>query len=257
MKRLFVVFLALIYSAGAVEVLIKGDRGSQVTVSPADEQEAMMDAQQYGIRIDSKDARALVKKNRILANAYVEQYGVPKELQVRFRFNLEKALVRELIRKVEKNIDLSDNVLKSYYLANKEEFRVPKKIVFTLMTLPDYQQALSLYNHYKNIPSEVKDFKGDKENNITVEQFTMGLQEMNPALKVVLKDTNATQYLTPPQKFYKNYIVMYVQSFVPAGYRPYDSKVKSEIRALLLKKVYNRTKKELVEKYGAEDEGDE
>lgn len=196
--------------------------------------------------ISDENAKIAIKENRVLADVYMEKYGIPEVLKKEMQILLEEQLRQLLIDKEKAAIKVNDDVLLSYYKDNKHEFYKPDVITFNIYSFKNYDDAHTFYaankDNYTNIQTYVK------EHNVSKDSQTMPLRKLHKKLQALVKDSNSSRYIVPPEYFYKQYIVLDVVSMEPAQLMTF-TEAKKRAKARLLSKINQETKAKLLEKY--------
>jgi hypothetical protein len=242
------VILSLILPIQALEITVKPSDSIKVDQVDVDRFQSMLKKRRMGM--SDKSAKKAIKENRILANAYMKEYGLPDLLKIEMQIILEEKLRNTLIKKEKKKIDISDDILLSYYKDNPEEFYQSEELTFNVYTFKQYDDAHEFYVHNKDAYSQIADYVA--EHNVSNESHTMLKSKLHKELQPLLKDDNVTNYITPPEYFYKNYVILDVVSIQEAKIAPFET-VKKRVRERLLSKITQETKDKLLEKYSTED----
>ncbi len=201
------------------------------------------------LKIDSNEAEKLVKENRILSNALLEDSKAFDTIKTETTIFLEEFLADKKVKEYLKKTPINDKVTRSYYENNKVEFLQPSTITFRVYSFDQFDSALAFYSKVKNDPGTADIFVAD--NNISVDEQTMEYNKLHVQLQNLLIDKKSTGYFTPPQKFSKKYIVLKIVDLSSMMLIPYKE-VKEEIKAKLYQKVINEKRNELIEKLTSE-----
>ncbi len=198
------------------------------------------------IIIDDKESARVLEENMILSNLFLKEAGLSKEFKTDIKIYIEGKLADELVRQKEKSIDVSDDVLLSYYKDKKKKFFSKNMVKMQIYMFDDFESALKVYEDFYKKPAALDKYAG--ENNISKVTQDLMFDNIHPQIKGYLKDVKEENYIVPPQKWAKNFIVVYVEKIDTEYFKPFEE-VKEEIKTLLLNDNKNRLKKELVEYY--------
>ncbi len=237
-------FLTLSLVLSAVEIEFSLSKHLEAT--PEDVERFKVILQKRNMGMSDKNAKIAIQENRLLANAYMKAYGIPEVLQKEMQILLEEQLRNMLIKKEKETIEINDDVLRSYYKDNKHEFYKPDAITFNIYSFQNYDDAHAFYANNKDRYAHIKQYV--KEHNVSVDSKTLPLRTLHKELQALLKDVNSTQYITPPEYFYKKYIVLDVVAIEKAALMPF-SEAKKRAKTLLLNKINRDTKEQLLKKY--------
>ncbi len=193
--------------------------------------------------IDPDDAKKVLKENRVLADYFYRTYGIENDLQ-ELQILFEEKLRNKLIAKEVEKVSINDDVLLSFYKDNKDEFYKAKEIEFKIYNFSTFNQAYTFYKNCQKDGIECSELALD--DNITIVHKTLPLHNFNPQLKNLLKDEVSAGYSLPPQKFFKDYIVMEVVDIIDSGILPYEQ-VKERVKKDLQDKIKYDTKTKLIE----------
>lgn len=236
---LIIVFFGFLNYIEAITININNDKNT--TVSPLEIEIHIKDAfKKFGVKPTKEAAKKRIQENRILANVYIKKYGIPKNIYIRSKLNIESDLADAYVKKEQEKIELSNDVLKSYYIVHKEDFTKPKSIEAIVKRFNDYEKAVKFYNICR------------KENNITAltkeerpqEFFIQGL---HPIIRPLLKKVKENSCI-PPLYLGKDFLVFVIFNKKKEKILPF-LEVKNQIRKILLKKAYFKTRKKLLREY--------
>ncbi len=243
-KIIPIYFILLLSSLYAIEIDISLSNSTDVDAVDVERFKVMLQKRNMGI--SDEGAKNAIKENRILANAYMKEYGIPDLLKIEMQIILEEKLRNMLVRKEKEKIEINNDVLLSYYKNHKDEFYKSEEITFNVYNFKNYEDAHSFYNKNRNNYTEIDSYV--KDNNITKISETMLKSKLHKELRALLKDGNVTKYITPPEFFNKKYMILDVVSIQKAKILPFD-KVKEKVRKSLLSKINQDTKTKLLAKY--------
>ncbi len=241
---LFFLLSAFAVNLGAIEIAFSPSRSVKANGDDIERFQSILRKRNMGM--SDKSAKAAVEENRILADAYLKTYGIPDVVKKEMQILLEEQLRNLLIEKEKQSIDISDDILLSYYKDNKSEFYKPDVITFNIYSFDNYDEAHAFYvdnkENYENMQRYVS------EHNISKDSQKMPLRKLHKELQVLVKDTNSSRYIVPPEYFYKKYIILDVVGIEPSKLMTF-TEAKQKVRTRLLSKINRDTKAKLLKKY--------
>ncbi len=197
------------------------------------------------IMITDKEAKKLIKENRILAKVYMEKYGLDDVFKVNMKLEIEKSIANQLIYKIQKDISIDDEILMSYYVANKKKFIKSPMISFEIYKFDRFNEALDIYEKYKDQSKEL--YAYCKDNNISVDSHQNKLNYLSSTMQQMIKYQELEPpFLLQPQFFIDHFSLIKVISIEKEGYRPFNDKVKKEIRNFLFTQTFRDKRKEII-----------
>ncbi len=239
-----IIFMAFSFVLSAVE--LEFSLSSTTEATPEDIERFKVILQKRNMGISDKNAKIAIEENRVLADAYMKEYDIPDVLKKEMQILLEEQLRNMLIEKEKANIKINDDVLLSYYKDNKHEFYKPDQITFNIYSFQNYDDAHTFYVHNKDHYQNIKQYV--KEHNISKDSQTMPLKKLHKELQALVNDINRSKYITPPEYFYKKYIILDVKDIEKAKLMSFEE-AKKKARTLLLSKINRDTKARLLEQY--------
>ncbi len=240
------IVLLLSLSATLFSVEINYSLSNTTHATPEDIERFKVILQKRNMGMSDKSAKIAIEENRILADAYMKEYGIPDAVKKEMQILLEEQLRNLLIDKEKAKIAINDDVLHSYYKDNKHEFRKPDTITFNVYSFDDYDDAHTFYVENKENYQHIERYV--KEHNISKDSQKLPLRQLHKELQVLVKDLNASGYILPPEYFFKKYVVLDVVAIDKASLMSFDE-AKDRARTLLLKKINQDTKAKLLRKY--------
>ena len=246
LKIVFFILAIAVASLYAVSLDIKADNNVHVTQEEAKYFQSALKKEQ-GIHIDEKESERVLKVNRVLSNAWLQEGGYDKVEQMKIRRDLERAFTEKLIHKHFGKLEITEDILLSYYLDNKKEFILGTKIHFDAYTFDAFKPALDFYEHFKDNRNGLQGYV--KEHNITIRTSDENtLATLHPALLNMLVDNNTTDYFTTPARFKNKFVVLDIIDFTPNAKAPFNT-VKEQIKKKLYYKKKSDVRNALLEKY--------
>ncbi len=243
-KIIPIYFILLLSSLYAIEIDISLSDSTDANAVDIERFKVMLQKRNMGI--SDANAKSAIQENRILANAYMKEYGIPDLLKIEMQIILEEKLRNMLVRKEKEKIEINNDVLLSYYKDHKDEFYKSEEITFNVYNFENYEEAYSFYSKNRDNYTEINNYV--KDNNITKASETMLKSKLHKELRALLQEGNATKYITPPEFFNKKYMILDVVSIQKAKISPFNT-VKKKVRASLLSKINQDTKTKLLAKY--------
>ncbi len=243
MKHLFI-FLSF-FSVHLFAINIEVTISSNHDISQLDIENTIKMWKHRNLRIDTQEAKKLVLENRVLADTFIEKGYFSDIVASENKIVYEEKLADLLVKNELKKID-NDTIPLSYYEDNKHEFYLQEDIKFKVYAYKTFNEALACYEKNRENIKQLEKYA--KETNATVEEHEMSLKNLHPQLQNLLIDFTSDSYITPPQKFFKNYIVFEVVKITQAHLQPF-TEAKEGIIQKLEKRIMNNKRTELVEKY--------
>ena len=240
-STLFITF-SLMLSAVELEFSLN----NSIEATPEDIERFKVILQKRNMGISDKNAKIAIEENRVLADAYMKEYSIPDVLKKEMQILLEEQLRNMLIDKEKAKIEINDDILLSYYKDNKHEFYKPDRITFNIYSFKNYDDAHTFYVSNKDQFQNIKQYV--KEHNISKDSQTLPLKKLHKELQALVKDTNSSKYIVPPEYFYKKYIILDVEDIEKAKLMSF-TEAKKRARTLLLNKINRDTKAKLLEQY--------
>ena len=189
------------------------------------------------IKINKKVAQKYIKDNRILSDKFLKEYTIPQDLVISLRLNLEENLANLYVKKKQKNMRISEEILKSYYKTHPKLFQKDQNIHFTAYKFKSFEDALKFYQTHKI---------ASKNALIEKKDVVLKKSQIHPLIAPLFDKIRENE--TTPPVFYGNaYIVFEIKRKEPQKPLSFEES-KEKIRSILLQKIFLRTKKELVEK---------
>ncbi len=244
MAKIFFIHLLMVHFLYGIELSVKSTERTYPNELEIDFLKNNLKSKK--IVIDDKEASRVLEENTILSNLLLKEYGLSKKLKTELKIDIEGKLADELVKQKERSIDVNDDVLLSYYKDKKKRFFSKNMVTMQVYMFEDFESALKVYQGFFQKP-ETLDKYAD-ENNISKVTQSLIFDDIHPQIKGYLKETKEDNYIVPPQKWAKNFIIVYVEKIDAEHFKPFEE-VKEEIKALLTNENRNRLKKELAEYY--------
>ncbi len=253
MKKIFLWFLLfIVVPLFAIEVKVYPDRDTNISISIT-EKNALKDFVKSTMNFVLRDKGAynIAKENRVLANEYIKRKKLLNYDLARIKVEAEMYLATQLVQDIQNNIKLSDKLLLSYYLDNKERFKKPDEADIVLIFFNNYDDAAKFYENVKN-----RDFSYAKQlvkkYNATIKDYGFKkITELKPPTKEYLLQYKKSGIFLPPVILApKSISILYVKEYrIGKGYRNFED-VKEDIRKFLHNKTFLRERNKILKKYG-------
>jgi len=199
------------------------------------------------IQIDDDDALNIIQENRFLADEYIKKNQVPQEVLLNMKLEFEKHLASEVVREMESKIEIEDEVVKSYYIANKEEFYKAPEIELNIYRFQTFDEAYLFYKRFVSQKDGIDEYVN--EHNVSNNTEKTEVNRLNKLFQeMILNTKEQPPFLLPPQFFYKHYSVLYIKHIGEADVLEYEF-VKEKIAKKLHEKALDRMKKEMLKPY--------
>lgn len=184
----------------------------------------------------------------MLANNYLSKHITPLE-RAEVTNMVNRYLAAKEIRRVQESIQLSDDIVKSYYLDNLDKYRLKPMLNLTLFTSKNLDKAREFYDYASshNI-AQAKEYADKNSSKIVYKDYSASENRTVPVIRRAMRDMNSTNYFTPPLFHIDSFLVVYVDNIEQrSGYVEYE-RVKSSIVKLLRDKTFIQERKKIVEK---------
>ncbi len=227
----------LLISSYAVNIQLLPDKNPQITQQDVEALKAYV-KEKYHFIMNESGAKRIAKDNRILANEFLKKGLLSPFERNLIRVELEKRLADKMVKNIQKNIKISDDVIRSYYEDHIDEFKEPDKIKIVSHTFDSYEKAIDFYKGNKGNPGKKKD---------------LGIKEVD-SLKAPYRgfiEKGKENYCIPPIVLgKKKYNVLCVEKYIDNSSKhiPYP-KVKKRIKNILYKKTFSKERAKILEQY--------
>lgn len=248
MRKLYLCCCILIGSVFAIEIEISPDKRVVTTNKDKTAIQRFYD-EVFKFHLTDDGAYKLVKENRILANAYLKKYGLSSEDMTRIKVETELYLANTMVRKIQNKIKLSDKVLYSYYVDNKDKFKNADSVDLSIFYFKDPEKAFRFYWEAKdkNFEDAKKLAKQISKDVVIKDYKEVKLSTMKPFFKNLIKKYG-TGHLMPPI-FDEITSVSFIHTYHKAkGYKRFED-VKEEIRKILYNKTFLRERNKILLQY--------
>jgi len=196
------------------------------------------------IMLTNNAAKKYIIENRKLSDSYLKKYAISKNVLLNHKLTLEEELANEYVKKHESTLNLSEETLKSYYIAHKSEFIKPKNLEFYPIKFQNFDVAMKFFLSHKNNIASIESYIKNKK----IEPVKLPITEVNFAIRDIFKIAH-DQTLLPPVFYRGSFIVFYVSKIFKKSYLPYK-KAKQKIKEALLKKAFLTQRNKLLEGIG-------
>ncbi|MEA2111644.1 MAG: hypothetical protein U9P71_06300 [Campylobacterota bacterium] len=240
-------FASMILISSLYGLNISYTKSTILEVTPQEVKHFSIILKKRGIKINQVQAKKAILENRVLADDYLMQFDISEDIANEFKLMLEEKLREMRIKEAKNAVNISDDILLSYYKDNKDNYYKTSEIEFNVYTFSTFNKALEFYQ--KNDLSKNKTIVSD--NNITSTNEKMSINQLHPELLNLLKDETSFGYLVPPEKFFKNYIILEVVNIEKGHIELYEN-VKKAVRRDLEKKITKDITKKLLDKFNIE-----
>lgn len=234
MKKILTIFsIICIFSTLGLALEIKIYPSSKI--HPTQEEISVLQnmLKQRGVTIKDKETiKKRIQENRILANTYLQKYGIPKKLKLSHKLDMEEEIADLFIHK-NIQLKLNDQILRSYYTMHQKRFYTPKRLSLILYEFKNFHQALQAY--------KAKNFKTLKSHEIILE-----INQLSLYIRPFFENLQEGE-ITPPLYFKGRFIVFKVKKIIPKKLKPFED-VKQEIKQILIDKAYATYRKQLLQK---------
>ena len=244
MLKLLSALLFLNVFLSAIEIDFISDKKIDVTQDEITYFKAQVLKQR--VRIDDKEAKRILNENRILANLYLKEETIPQSYRINLTHKVEKMLAKMLVDKYEEKLELSEDILLSYYRAKKDEFYKKKQILLNVYKFNDFDSALEMYMAKREKIDNMDAYA--KEHDIKMIEQQLEVDNMHIQIRANLKNLEDENYLVPPLKWADGYIVVHAVRFIEENYMPYEE-VKEDIKERLMVQNRKNARKKLMQEY--------
>lgn len=176
------------------------------------------------IKVDDKELHKNYKRKVLLANLYLKDMTKTKKEIIDYVTisELSELSIDEILKK-EKQENITEEIAKSYYVANKDEFKKPKTIDLVVLTFKNKKEADS-YNKDKNLPKP-------EETNIFE---NLNVDSLMPSYSLAVKDLETNKLSDTFMQNNKN-IRIYITKVDHARSLDFEE-AQEEIKSLLANK---------------------
>ncbi len=247
-RRLTALAIAWACSLGAVEVEITS------SVYKTDENNILAFEQylkeEKNFRAESrKDLEKNLREDWILAEVYVQNNFNDYE-KSKLTNMVNRYLAKEQIKKIQKKIDISEDVVKSYYLDHLDNYKLKPYVEMKIFNFDTLESAHAFYIFTQSHTYDESLQHAVKED-IAYVQYNNPFNRMMPEMRHSLRDMKQKNYFTPPQLYKKQYMVTYIENITEReGYVAFE-KTRKYIKKLLWKKTYLKQRSDLLSQYEA------
>jgi len=203
----------------------------------------------FKFHLTDDGAYKLVKENRILANEYLKKYGLSNDDKERIKVETELYLANAMVRKIQNNIKLSDKVLYSYYIDNKDKFKDSERVDLSIFYFKNPEKAFQFYWTAKNKKFEdAKKLAKQLSKDIVIKDYNdVKLNTMKPFFRNMITKYGAG-HLMPPI-FDEVTSVSFIRAYHEATEYKKFNDVKEEIRKILYNKTFLRERNKILSQY--------
>ena len=248
---IFLLYIAVTLASG-VEVNLKQD----ANVSVLSEEIEVVKKAYEGTKSHLKIPRlkAYLSDNRILSNLYMQKYpAFNEEQEIKLKHMTEKYLAEKFIMEYQEENYQSDDIAKSYYILNQDDYMGPKRYDYTYFIFESFDEALQFYNAKKNDTDYLEKFSVT-ENNASVIPFVKQPEYSTYYTVVDAVKHSELPLLLPPQQI-KKYEVILVRNVHEQQPIPYEN-VKKEIKDKLFQEALNKIRNEFMIAYEKKHQND-
>ena len=250
-----ILFISLLVSVlFAIKIDVKVDENKSITPTNR-EKDAFKSFSKETMRFNISDQGAynLIKENRALANEYIKKFGISEFDKARLKVESEMYLANKMIKTIQQSISIPYEVLYSYYLDNKNQFKEGDKVDAIMFFFIDPDKAIDFYLKVKNEKINVNNL-AKEFNFVQKKHVDLDVEKLKPVIKTILKKSKKKKYLLPPLIGSKYSVVMYIEKYKKSkGYKPFD-KVKSVIEKKLYNETFIKKRNEILKKYGVKND---
>jgi len=253
-KKIFSLMLICVISVSvkAIEVKLKVDEFILNENKVVAFKEFLQNTRRFKANSD-QDLIKNLEEDWILANAYYKLglNDIEKEKIINL---VNREMAKKYIYRLQNEAKVSDDIAKSYYLDNIENYKVMPIIDMKIFRFKSLDECDKFYQFTKSHTFvNVLDYVRD--NNITVLPYKTRYNSMFPVYRNSIKDYKQIKYFTPPQFISGFFTVLYINDIIKSDkkYIPY-SMIKQEIMKELNKKLYLQKRKSIIDKFRGKGE---
>lgn len=199
-------------------------------------------------QINKESARKILQENRFLSDIYLKSGAVDENILINFQLELERNLAKKIIEENEEKISISDEILKSYYLANQKEFENPNRVDLSIYKFKTFKSALEFFNNFNKNIKNINIYAEENSLDITIKK-DISLNSLEKQLRFMIEfSKNTPPYLLEPQFYYDHFSVVHVIKLNPSDIKKFDN-VKNIISKKLHKERLHDMKTKLLKPY--------
>ena len=234
--RLALFTLLTTFSLYGVEVNVMPD--SNLSISQAEM--AVVKKAYVGTQmvVNDEKLRLYLSDNRKLSDLYIKNVGLKGDEAITFRHTVERILAKKMIEKIQDETELTEDVIKSYYIAHKDEFKSEDRFDYYYLVFDDFRSAAEFYLEHNSSVEAILDIA--KKEKITVVPFKGVPKSRAPFHLVQAFYKEVKPIILPPQHGRKYEIIYGVTKHAPEAL-PYQQ-VRSKIHDKLFDEAYKDKK---------------
>jgi hypothetical protein len=246
-KKLVLVWVMCATSVFAVDMkLLPSDSSKSISGLEVNAMKKhLMDTMHFKPNSDD-DVKRIVRENKMLANAYLQEHGQNKFTMELLEIELNEKLSDRYVKELYGKTVLDDDVVRSYYLEHQDKFKKPPFLKSKILIFNDLDKAIEFYNQAKKDGSEKAiAFAENNDSAIKVVKYYVPTTLAKPQIRALLQPDKKS-YFTPPQYINGHFVMAYIEEVLEErGYREYE-KVKPAIEKELKDKTFRRKREEII-----------
>jgi len=240
----YTLLLLLSLSLSAVELNLNKDTNLSVEQTEIDIVQKAYQGKNASINL--KKLKTYLKDNRILSNMYLDRHNpLTEDEAMVLKHTIENVLAAKVIKEIQEETKISDDVVKSYYIAHQDDYMNEPTYDYTYISFETFEKASTFYLTHKDDIKTI--FSYVKESNATVQKFVQ--KSESSVYYTIGKEAQKTEtpFILAPQKL-EEYVIMYVQAKHKPLPIPYEV-VKANIKEMLFQKTATEKRNKLMLDY--------
>lgn len=242
-----VIFSLLLYCFSLYAIELNITTSKDINASKEEIKATIDQYMQNHVKIEYQDAKKVVEDNRIMSDIYIKKNPLDDYAKSTILLRIEEFFAGKFIANLQQKESLSDDILKSYYIENTEEFKEPAYLKMKFFTSNNYETIYKLYSKIKENKS-IPNRKFLKENNISARDVNASITQLRRDIVDMLPSKDMNGFFTTPEFFTDHYTLIYILESKEEKIKSY-SMVKNDIKHKLLLKTFKRKRNEFIKKY--------
>jgi len=194
-----------------------------------------------------KDIKNIIYRNKILSNAFLDKY-YDKDEKTKTSIMLNEYFAKKIVQKIQAEIGISNDVVRSYYLDHVEDYRYLTTAELDIYMFDSLDEAYKFYDFStKNSVQDALSYL--EENKIKSRPYNGALKFMYGSIRNALRNDKEENYFTPPQYRLNKYVTIFVKKMKnKPGYIELKD-VEKNVKKKLWQLTYLKKREEIINEY--------